>query len=101
MRSYLHRAAQCPYIAVTAVSYTHLVPLLFGLRGEGVLQPHHRREHQPSAESGQRGVRPVSYTHLDVYKRHLWRSLDRNGPKSVAAHEEVSTAKGDIIGKSR
>ena len=31
----------------------------------------------------------------------LWRSLDRNGPKSVAAHEEVSTAKGDIIGKSR
>ena len=29
----------------------------------------------------------------------LWRSLDRNGPKSVAAHEEVSTAKGDIIGK--
>ena len=29
------------------------------------------------------------------------RSLDRNGPKSVAAHEEVSTAKGDIIGKSR
>ena len=31
----------------------------------------------------------------------LWRSLDRNGPKSVAAHEEVPTAKGDIIGKSR
>ena len=31
----------------------------------------------------------------------LWRSLDRNGPKSVAAHEEVSTAKGYIIGKSR
>lgn len=23
----------------------------------GVLQPHHRREHQPSAEGGQRGVR--------------------------------------------
>ena len=33
------------------------VPLLFGLRREGVLQPHHRREHQPSAEGGQRGVR--------------------------------------------
>ena len=31
----------------------------------------------------------------------LWRSLDRNGPKSVAAHEEVPTAKVDIIGKSR
>ena len=31
----------------------------------------------------------------------LWRSFDRNGPKSVAAHEEVPTAKGDIIGKSR
>lgn len=31
----------------------------------------------------------------------LWRSLDRNVPKNVAAHEEVPTAKGDIIGKSR
>ena len=30
----------------------------------------------------------------------LWRSLDRNVPKNVAAHEEVPTAKGDIIGKS-
>ena len=33
------------------------VQLLLGLRREGVLQPHHRREHQPSAESGQRGMR--------------------------------------------
>ena len=31
----------------------------------------------------------------------LWRSLDRNVPKCVEAHEEVSTAKADIIGKSR
>ena len=31
----------------------------------------------------------------------LWRSLDRNGPKSVAAHEEVPAEKADIIGKSR
>ena len=31
----------------------------------------------------------------------LWRSLDRNVAKNVAAHEEVPTAKGDIIGKSR
>ena len=31
----------------------------------------------------------------------LWRSLDRNGPKSVAAHEEVLTTREDIIGKSR
>ena len=31
----------------------------------------------------------------------LWRSLDRNGLKSVAAHEEVPAEKADIIGKSR
>ena len=31
----------------------------------------------------------------------LWRSLDGNETKSVAAQEEVPTAKADIIGKSR
>ena len=31
----------------------------------------------------------------------LWRSLDGNEAKIVAAHEEVPTAKADIIGKSR
>ena len=31
----------------------------------------------------------------------LWRTLDGNETKSVAAQEEVSTAKADIIGKSR
>ncbi len=31
----------------------------------------------------------------------LWRSLDGNETKSVAVHEEVPTAKTDIIGKSR
>ena len=31
----------------------------------------------------------------------LWRSLDRNGLKSVAAHEKVLTTREDIIGKGR
>ena len=61
-RAFLHALARkerdrtqreaCP-----AISGQERVQLLFGLRREGVLQPHHRREHQPSAEGGQRGVR--------------------------------------------
>ena len=40
-----------------AISGQKRVQLLFGLCREGVLQPHHRREHQSGVEGGQRGVR--------------------------------------------
>ncbi len=44
------------------------VQLLRRLRRKGLLQPHHRREHQPSVAGGQRGVqfRPLSLRGADI-----------------------------------